>query len=294
METPPEAREGLVLLDKPTGMTSHDCVAAIRRGLPRGSKVGHGGTLDPFSTGLLIVMVGSCTRLAPFFQGMDKTYEGVIRFGVGTDTLDRDGAVTETSEPPGLSSEAWKEEASRFVGPQLQIPPAFSAKRVGRVRAYELARKGLAPELAPAQVTVYSFDVTPLNLADVAFRLRCSSGTYVRALARDMGARLGCPAHCLELRRTDVGPFDVRSANTLEGPFDAPGFVPFADVDLGFPKHQADHREERLILNGHKIPARRELHGAEGPVKIVAPSGRFLAVGRVDGRDIQPAVVFPE
>lgn len=292
--TATERRDGLVLLDKPAGLTSHDCVASLRKLFPKKFRVGHGGTLDPFCTGLLILLLGRATRLATLFQGMDKAYEGVIRFGEATDTYDRDGQVVATGTPPALTPEQWQERANGFVGPLDQVPPAFSAKRVGHVRAYDLARKGLAVSLEPVKVIITQFQVTPVGEGDLHFRLRCSSGTYVRALARDLGERVGCPAHCYQLCRTEVGPFTVHQTNTLDNPLDGGGFIPFDAIDTGLPVLRVDHREERLILFGQKIPAPMSLQGHAGPVKIVAPSERFIALGKVEARQVQPAVVFPE
>ena len=293
MSTLPEQLDGMILLDKPAGLTSHDCVAEVRKMCPRKFKVGHGGTLDPFCTGLLILLTGKCTRLASYFQGMDKAYEGVIRFGESTDTFDCDGKVTATGELPRLDPEALQVLANRFVGQSMQKPPAFSAKRIGHVRAYELARRGESPDLAPVSVNVYEFSVSPLDERDLHFRLKCSSGTYVRALARDLGEAAGCPAHCYQLCRTEVGSFTVHQTNRLDAAFHEKGFIAFDQVNPGFPVHQANHREEKLLMVGQKIPAPRALVGHQEPVKILAPSGRFIALARLDGRQLQPAVVFP-
>ena len=293
MNAVPEPADGLVLLDKPSGMTSHDCVAAVRRLCPKKFKVGHGGTLDPFSTGLLILLLGKGTRLASLFQGMNKSYEGTIRLGQATDTCDLDGKVTAEGQPPQLTAEAWQALAGGFVGPLMQTPPAFSAKRVGHVRAYTLARRGEAVPLEPVGIHIYSFDVVPLNPTDLGFRLSCSSGTYVRTLAAELGERAGCPAHCHALSRTKVGPFDAAGANRLEDPFDPKGFVPFDAVDLGLPVHRVNAREERLLLFGQDVPAPIGLQGAGGFVKVLNPSERFIALGRVEGRLVHPAAVFP-
>jgi tRNA pseudouridine55 synthase len=274
-------------------MTSHDCVDAMRRILPRKFKVGHGGTLDPFCTGLLILLLGKATRLAGLFQKMDKTYEGIFRFGAATDSFDRDGKVTETGPPPELDAAGWTQAASRFVGPQMQLPPNFSAKRVGSRRAYELAREGEVFELQPVPVEVYAMTVEPVSPTDVLFRLKCSSGTYVRAIARDLGAALSSPAHCFQLCRTAVGPFSVQEANPLEDPLAARGFVPFDKVEADLPMHSVSPREERLLLNGQDIPAPPPLYGQGRLVKVVGPDGRFLALGKVAGRQIHPQVVFP-
>lgn len=284
--------EGIILLDKPAGMTSHDCVASIRKRCPPKTKVGHSGTLDPFSTGLLILLVGRGTRLAPLLQGMDKVYEGVLRFGEGTDTYDRDGRVVETGPVPALAPEAWQELANAFVGAIEQVPPDFSAKRIAGQRAYDLARQGLSVTLSPRPVEIYRFEVAPLSAQELRFRLGCSSGTYIRAVARDMGNRAGCPAHCRELRRIAVGPYLISNANPLESPFDPPGVIPFDEVDLGIPIHRANHREERLLLNGQRIPAPPGLSGNGILVKVVGPEGRFVALARSDGRQLQPTTVF--
>jgi len=290
----PERLDGLILLDKPSGKTSHDCVAEVRKLCPRKFKVGHGGTLDPFCTGLLILLLGKATRLAPYLQGMSKAYEGVMRLGEGTDTFDRDGKVVAQGPLPSLTHDQWMEAASAFVGPGLQRPPAFSAKRIGRVRAYELARQGVEPDLEPVSVNIFRFDVSLLSERDLQFTLRCSSGTYVRAVARDLGEKVHSPCHCYQLCRTEVGPFSVHDANRLEDPFAGPGFIPFDAVDLGFPVYRANARDEKLILFGQKIVAPPSLKGCDGFLKIVGPAGRFLAVGRMEARQIQPAVVFPE
>ncbi len=292
METIPKVQDGLILLDKPSEMTSHDCVASVRKLCPGKTKVGHGGTLDPFCTGLLLILVGKCTRLASFFQGMGKAYEGIIRFGEGTDSFDRDGKVTATGPTPKLSAGEWQDLANGFVGSSLQIPPAFSAKRIGKVRAYELARRGETPKLAPQEITIYDFNVSPLTERDLHFRLHCSTGTYVRAIARDIGERAGSPAHCFQLCRTEVGAFSVQNTNKLDQPFEPRGFIPFDDVDLAIPILAINQREEKLVIFGRSIPSPRNLLGHDGAVKITGASGNFVALGRVEGREIKPFTVF--
>lgn len=287
------SRDGLILLDKPSKMTSHDCVDELRKLLPRKFKVGHGGTLDPFCTGLLILLLGKGTRLSALFQKMDKSYEGIIRFGTATDSFDCDGKVTETGPLPRLDAAGWQEAANKFVGPQLQVPPAFSAKRLGNRRAYELAREGIAVELQPVSVQIFDFTVEPVSESDLHFLLRCSSGTYVRAIARDLGALVQSPAYCLELRRTAVGPFVAKDANQLNDPFRPPGFMGFDDVDLGFPVHRANYREERLLFNGQNIPAPPQPLPQGQILKVVGPSERFIAIGKISGRQIHPETVFP-
>lgn len=293
MQVPPEPADGLILLDKPEGLTSHDCVAAVRRLCPRKFKVGHGGTLDPFCTGLLILLLGKATRLASLFQGMNKSYAGVIRLGEATDTFDRDGQVVATGAPPSLSPEGWQALANTFLGPMMQTPPAFSAKRVGRVRSYTLARRGESVPLEAVPIHIHDFAIEPVSEVDLRFRLSCSSGTYIRSIAAAFGERAGCPAHCHELSRTQVGPFQVAGTNPLDDPFRPAGFIPFDRADLGLPVHRVNDREARLLLVGQRIPAPLGLQGFGGVVKILGPTEKFIALGKVAERLLLPAVVFP-
>lgn len=215
--TRPEAEPGVLLVDKPEGPTSHDVVAAVRRVL-RTRRVGHTGTLDPFATGLLLLCVGRATRLASLFHLLPKRYEAGIVLGLETDTDDRTGA-------PGQESEAWRElaraDAERalggLTGDLLQTPPAFSAKKVGGRRAHRLAREGEPPGLAPSPVRVHRIEVVEWAPPRIRVDAWVSTGTYVRALARDLGRELGCGAHLGDLRRTAVGPFEVGDALSADG-----------------------------------------------------------------------------
>jgi tRNA pseudouridine55 synthase len=199
-------------VDKAEGPTSHDVVSQARRafGIKR---IGHTGTLDPFASGLLVLCVGGATRLAEYVTGLDKTYLATARLGQRTDTLDRDGAVL--SDEPGwseLGEERIREALAPLRGLILQEPPQFSAKKVEGVAAHRRARRGERVALEPVEVTVHELDMVGLDLPFVQLRLRCSSGTYVRALARDLGEALGVGAHLTALRRTDVGDFSVAGA----------------------------------------------------------------------------------
>jgi len=285
---------GLILMDKPAGMTSHDCVKEVRRLCPRHTKVGHGGTLDPFSTGLLMVLVGKATRLASFFQGMDKVYEGIFQFGASTDTLDCDGQVVETGKLPDWNSVDIRALEAAFVGPQMQIPPSFSAKRIKKQRAYELARMGEDVVLEPVPIEIYNLRLERISDDRASFSLRCSSGTYVRSIARDMGQKLGSPCHCVKLVRRSVGNFSLERANPLAEPFADSGFIPFDRIDLSIPSVRVDLREERMVLNGHDIIAPKEISADAGWVRFVSPRETFLGLGRVEGRAIHPGIVFPE
>jgi tRNA pseudouridine55 synthase len=212
---------GLVIVDKPGGMTSHDVVARIRR-LAHTRRVGHAGTLDPMATGVLVIGVEKATRLLGHLMLTEKTYEATIRLGQSTNTDDAEGEPTGTALRPArqVTREALEGEIAKLTGDILQVPASVSAIKVNGQRAYKLTRAGEAPELAARPVTVYEFRVTAVradgDFRDVDATVRCSSGTYIRALARDLGAALGTGGHLTALRRTAVGPYTLAQAHTLE------------------------------------------------------------------------------
>ena len=210
---PRTSTEGLALVDKPAGMTSHDVVDVVRRVYGERS-VGHMGTLDPFATGLLVMLVGRATRLANFINAEPKVYDAVIRFGSETDSDDSTGAVTRTAPLPDQS--AVRGAIAALTGEIDQLPPAYSAKKMGGRRAYSAARAGEPLPLNTARVTVHEWRVRELSPKSVSATIVCSGGTYVRALARDLGRLAGSAAHLAELRRIRVGDFDVADALTLE------------------------------------------------------------------------------
>jgi tRNA pseudouridine55 synthase len=211
--------EGLLLMDKPSGLTSHDVVERCRRAYGERS-VGHLGTLDPFATGLLVLLFGRATRLATFLAGEPKVYDAVVRFGVETDTDDPTGAPLRTAALP--TNDAILSALPTLTGEIEQVPPAFSAKHLpGGGRAYDAARRGEPVELAPVVVRVFRWDVRTLDESAATFTITCGSGTYIRALARDLGRLAGSAAHLASLRRTRVGAFDVANAHpvaALNGP----------------------------------------------------------------------------
>lgn len=211
----PDPFDGLLLLDKPSGPTSHDIVDEVRRHL-RMKRVGHGGTLDPNATGLLIILLGRGTKLSNFVMGTDKTYEGVMRLGVSTDSQDADGEVTATADAAGVTREQLEAVMKEFVGDLLQTPPMVSAVKIKGVPLYKLARKGQTVEREPRLIHVYEFKLLDFNNPDATFRLSCTKGTYVRTICADAGAKLGCGAHLASLRRTKSGDFDVKDAMTLD------------------------------------------------------------------------------
>ena len=206
-----ELSDGVLIVDKEEGETSFSVVRKVKK-LLKVSKVGHAGTLDPFATGLLLVLVGQGTKLSSYLMAGDKTYLGTLTLGTETDTLDRTGRVTAVKPVPKLDPELVRETARAFVGETEQTPPSFSALKVQGKRAYSLARKGLPVSLEKRRVRIMELAVLSLDLPDVTFRVVCSSGTYVRTLAADLGMELGVGAHLKALRRTAIGPYGVEDA----------------------------------------------------------------------------------
>jgi len=207
--------DGLLIVNKPAGLTSHDVVARVRR-IAGERSVGHLGTLDPMATGVLPLVLGRFTRLAQFYNDADKRYEGAVRFGLATDTYDAEGEALGPEQPVDLSLEEIRAAAVKFVGKLQQLPPPFSAKKVGGVPAYKLARKGQEVELEPKEVEVRELQITGWDGRDARFNAWVGSGTYLRTLANDLGRALGPGAHLAELKRTAVREFDLENACTLE------------------------------------------------------------------------------
>jgi tRNA pseudouridine55 synthase len=206
---------GLLVVDKPGGMTSHDVVNRLRT-ITGERSIGHLGTLDPLATGVLPLLLGKFTRLAKYFSTAEKSYSGKIRFGFATDTYDSEGERIGSQCQPKLTLEQVREAAKRFQGEIEQVPPPFSAKKIGGTPAYKLARAGKAVELKAATIVIADFDITGLDGSEAAFRLSVSAGGYVRSVAHELGQDLGCGAHLSELRRTQAGRFGLADAHTLE------------------------------------------------------------------------------
>jgi tRNA pseudouridine55 synthase len=274
--------EGLLLVDKPGGMTSHDVVDVVRRTLGT-RKVGHAGTLDPMATGLLILGVGRATRLLRFLGGLPKTYEGSARLGVETTTLDAEGEVT--AERPVTATEADIRRAmGSLVGDSLQTPPAYSAVKVGGRKLYEAARKGEVLEAAPRPIRVDAFALTGYHAPDIDFLVTCSGGTYVRVLLADVGSMLGCGAHLIRLRRTAIGTIDVADAIAPEEVVPLPMDRAVAHLP------RLDLSEDEAIAAGHgRIlgPA-----GIAGPYAVFAPDGTFIGVYEDEGTKARPQVIL--
>jgi tRNA pseudouridine55 synthase len=286
---------GLVIVDKPGGMTSHDVVARIRR-LAGTRKVGHAGTLDPMATGVLVVGVEKATRLLGYLTLTEKEYAATIRLGQSTNTDDAEGEITATATAAGVSAETLAKEVARLTGEILQVPPAVSAVKVGGQRAYKLTRAGAAPELAPRPVTVHEFTVTATRAAgdrlDVDAIVRCSSGTYIRALARDLGAALGTGGHLTRLRRTRVGGYGIEQASTLEQLAERFDVLPLEDAAAAaFPRRDLTADEARRLATGARLPAAA---ADQGPVAAFAPDGRLIALVTEESGQARPLVVFAD
>jgi tRNA pseudouridine55 synthase len=206
---------GVLIIDKPAGLTSHDVVNRVRRILQERS-VGHLGTLDPMATGVLPLVLGRMTRLAQFYTESEKSYEGAIRFGFATDTYDAEGEPAGPPQPVHLTLEQVRGVAARFRGTIQQVPPPFSAKKIQGVPAYKMARRKQEVTLAPVTVEIKEFEILDLNADTARFRARVASGTYMRSVAHEMGRELGCGAHLGSLRRTAIGEFEQESASTLD------------------------------------------------------------------------------
>src|SRR5688572_6630624 len=278
--------EGFLLVDKPAGLSSHDVVAKVRRARG-GIRGGHTGTLDPFATGLLLVALGRATRLIRFVPSEPKVYQASILFGAATDTDDATGNVV--GEGPVPDRETVLAAIPRLTGALEQVPPAYSARHVDGRRAYEVARTGQQPELRPASVVVHGWDVEALGDATLQTTISCSSGTYIRALARDLGRLCGSVAHLASLRRTRIGPFDVRDAILPDDSAEAP-LVSAADALVGMSRQVIAGEDLVRLAQGRRVMAQEE--GAH--VALVDEAGALLAIGERDGTWWQPRVVISD
>jgi tRNA pseudouridine55 synthase len=290
---------GLVIVDKPAGWTSHDVVGRMRR-LARTRRVGHAGTLDPMATGVLVIGVEKTTRLLGHLALTRKTYEATIRLGQSTATDDAEGEVTASADASNVSDEQVAGVIASLTGDILQRPSSVSAIKVDGVRSYKRVRDGEEFELEARPVTVYRFDVSAIRRAgehiDVDATVECSSGTYIRALARDLGAALGVGGHLTMLRRTAVGPYTLDQAHSLEElakAFEAEQplpVLPLADAArAAFPAREIDAAEAALVANGGFLAA-SGVRG--GPVAVFGPDGRFLALYEDQGSKAKPVAVF--
>ncbi len=296
--------DGILVLDKPSGPTSHDMVYLVRRGTGE-KRAGHAGTLDPLATGVLVMCVGAATRLSEYLIGEDKRYAAVVRLGAATDTYDAQGTVTATA-PVNVSQAQIEAALGEFRGAILQRPPAYSALKRGGQKAYEMARRGEAVQLEPRAVTIYALTLDDYAPPDARLSVHCSAGTYIRSLAHDLGQRLGCGAHLASLRRTAAGHFAVAQAVTvddLQAAFEAGTWARYLQPPQAALPHwpRITAGPERL-LNGSPVPDGEWQLAQPGSAAIEAgtlalafdAADRLLAVVERDeaARHWQPRKVF--
>jgi tRNA pseudouridine55 synthase len=291
-----DALDGVLVVDKPEGMTSHDVVATVRRQLPRRTKVGHTGTLDPFATGVLPVVIGKATRLSQFLTASRKRYRASVTFGTGTDSGDRLGTVIETARPDALAAldaGPVREALAGFVGTHPQVPPAYSAKMVDGERAYVLARRGEMVELAPVEVTAHAVALVDWHAVarTATVDLDVSAGYYVRSLARDLGARLGVPAHLTALRRTGSGGWTLDDAHALGEVVEAAAEAfaamcqPMASVLQDWPVLTLDDDQLQAVLAGRFVDLEPRqvdvlVESSAERVRLIDTAGALVALAR--------------
>jgi tRNA pseudouridine55 synthase len=283
----PATIHGLAVVDKPAGVTSHDVVAVLRRRLGE-RRVGHAGTLDPDATGVLLAGVGNVTRLLRFLTALGKSYTAEVVLGVETSTLDSAGEVTAVHDMPPVSIDAARAAAAQLTGAILQVPPMVSALKVGGRRLHELAREGIEIERPARPVTVHSFGVDPTaDPAVLSIVVDCSSGTYVRSLAADLGRLLGGGAHLRNLRRTRVGSFTVDEAT----PPDEPRLLSPVEAMRDYPRVELDEHAAAAVVHGRTLV--RAAFTGEGPWALLR-DGRLMAVYAAAGDLVRPEVVIPD
>lgn len=292
---------GVLVVDKPIGLTSHDVVQIIRRGTGI-RRAGHTGTLDPRASGVLVILIGPAVRLSEFVSASDKRYQATIHLGSSTDTYDSEGEIVEPNTPrvsvDEISEEYFNEVLQRFVGEIEQVPPPYSAVKVQGKKAYEMAREGEEVDLSPRIIKVYSLDVLEWAPPEVVIDVYCSSGTYVRSLANDLGKELGTGAHLVGLRRTKSGRFTLRDAvplRRLQEAFDAGNWyrylIPAAEALADWPMVELDADQVELIRHGHRIPAEPN---QKGWARAITQQGDLVALLEVDEatQEWQPRKVF--
>lgn len=286
---------GVLVVDKPIGLTSHDVVQIIRRGTGI-RRAGHTGTLDPRASGVLVILVGPAVRLSEYVSASDKRYQATIQLGSSTDTYDSEGEITQTSEVGEISEEDFNEILQKFVGEIEQIPPPYSAVKVKGRKAYEMARQGEDVDLEPRIINVYSLEILEWAPPEAVIDVYCSSGTYVRSLAHDLGRELGTGAHLIGLRRTKSGRFTLRDAvplRRLQESFEAGDWyrflIPAAEALSDWPMIELDPDEVELVRHGHRVPAGPE---DKGWVRAVSQQGDLVALMEMEDGEWQPRKVF--
>ena len=288
---------GVLVIDKPIGMTSHDVVQVIRRGTGI-RRAGHTGTLDPRASGVLVVLIGPAVRLSEYVSASDKRYQATIKMGSSTDTYDVEGTITNETPIEDLDEDNFNEVIQQFVGEIEQTPPPYSAVKVKGRKAYEMARNGEEVELEPRTINVYSLDVLEWEPPEAVIDVYCSSGTYVRSLANDLGEALGTGAHLIGLRRTKSGQFTLRDAvplRRLKEAFDAGNWyeflIPAAEALSDWPMVELDADQVELVRHGHRVPAEEKFNSL---VRGVSEQGDLVALLELDEETMewQPRKVF--
>ena len=288
---------GVLVVDKPTGMTSHDVVQVVRRGTGI-RRAGHTGTLDPRASGVLVILIGPAVRMSEFVSASDKRYQATIRVGSSTDTYDSEGTITNQTSDIDVSEEQFNEILQQYTGEIEQVPPPYSAVKVKGRKAYEMARRGEEVELKPRIINVYSLEVLEWDPPESVIDVYCSSGTYVRSLASDIGKALGTGAYLVGLRRTKSGRFTLRDAvplRILQEAFEAGDWynnlIPAAEALADWPMVELDADQMEFVRHGHRIPAES---GQTGWARGVSEQGDLVALMEVDEDTLewQPRKVF--
>ena len=288
---------GVLVVDKPMGLTSHDVVQIIRRGTGI-RRAGHTGTLDPRASGVLVILIGPAVRLSEYVSASDKRYQATIRLGSSTDTYDAEGTITSSASIDQITEDSFSETLQQFVGEIEQVPPPYSAVKVQGRKAYDMAREGEDFELIPRIINVYSLEILEWAPPEVVIDVYCSSGTYVRSLANDLGKELGTGAHLVGLRRTKSGRFTLRDAvplRRIQEAFDAGNWyrflIPAAEALADWPMVELDADQVELVRHGHRIPADPD---QKGLARGVSQQGDLVALLEVDpeSRQWQPRKVF--
>ncbi|MBI4762687.1 MAG: tRNA pseudouridine(55) synthase TruB [Chloroflexota bacterium] len=277
------AISGVLVVDKPVGMTSHDVVQAIRNGTGL-RRAGHTGTLDPRASGVLVILVGPAVRLSEYVSASDKRYQAIIRLGAKTDTFDADGKFTQSNQPINITEQQFEEVLKTFIGEIEQTPPPYSAVKVQGRKAYEMARKGEEVDLAPRKITVHHLEVLEWAPPEVVIDVHCSSGTYVRSLANDLGEKLGCGAYLVGLRRTKSGRFSLRDAvplRKLQEAFQAGNWyqylIPAAEALADWPAIELNPDEVEGVRHGHRVKAEADTPVGKR-VRGVSTQGELVAL----------------
>jgi tRNA pseudouridine55 synthase len=290
------AISGVLVVDKPIGLTSHDVVQIIRKGTNI-RRAGHTGTLDPRASGVLVILIGPAVRLSEYVSASDKRYQAVVRLGQSTDTYDADGRVVSTS-PVNITEEEFENALKQFIGEIEQVPPPYSAVKVKGKKAYEMAREGEEVELLPRKIQVYNLDLLEWAPPDAVIDVYCSSGTYVRSLAHDLGEALGCGAHLVGLRRTKSGRFTLRDAvplrklrESFENGTWYQHLIPAAEALSDWPAIELTQTQVDDVRHGHRIPGDKELGKL---ARGISEQGELVALLEFDPElnEWQPKKVF--